>query len=657
MSLITALCLAILATCLTALTYANRTQRDSQVLEWLAVPVGAAAFVTTALIWLMFAEMGQSTRVSALEVSRAVLVLSLVSCVTLVLMMWLSHHAITRRRRAEILTGQLREEVALRRQAELSALDSQRLLFQFLDAVPVGLFICEANGRPYYANRLATALLGYGADSSLTLDELVDADQTFVEGSHQLYPRDQLPLMRACAGESSHVEDIELQRPGRVVPLEMWGTPLTDDSGQVRYGLSAFVDISERRKSEKVLAQHAALLDIAHDVIYMSDADSRLTFWNHGAEDIYGWTREEAVGRVVYNLLKTEFPVPRESIQATLCRDGHWKGELVQHTKSGERTVVASRFVAELNPDGTVATVMAVNTDITARKRVEAELARIAVEREELNEELRRSNDELEQFAYVASHDLSEPLRAISGPVSLLARRYQGQLDADADRFIGFAVDGCERMQTLINDLLSFSRLGRAELRMSSVDTNALVRTVLDMVRPAIEARRAHVTSDDLPAISGDASQLNQLFQNLLSNAIKFTPPDVEPRIHLGCQQEDDHLRFTVTDNGIGIEERHRERIFGMFKRLHTREAYSGTGIGLAVCKKIIERHHGNLGVADGPDGLGTTFWFTIPLPQEARHDSHLGGLTAQLEFATSGPDPAGRGQPFGRRHDDRCDA
>jgi light-regulated signal transduction histidine kinase (bacteriophytochrome) len=198
--------------------------------------------------------------------------------------------------------------------------------------------------------------------------------------------------------------------------------------------------------------------------------------------------------------------------------------------------------------------------------------------------------------------------------VSLLARRYEGQLDADADRFIGFAVDGCERMQTLINDLLAFSRVGRVEMTMSPVDTNALVGTVLGALQSAVGARHAHVTSDDLPPISGDTTQLNQLFQNLIANAIKFTPPDVEPRIHLGCEHRDDHWRFTVTDNGIGIDEHHRERIFGMFKRLHTRDAYPGTGIGLAVCKKIVERHRGTIGVADGPHGRGSTFWFTIPI-------------------------------------------
>jgi light-regulated signal transduction histidine kinase (bacteriophytochrome) len=319
------------------------------------------------------------------------------------------------------------------------------------------------------------------------------------------------------------------------------------------------------------------------------------------------------------DLLHTEFPEPIEEMEASLARDGLWQGELVQHSRSGERTVVVSRWVAQLKPDGTVATVMAIHTDITARKRVEADLARIAVEREQLNVELQRSNDELAQFAYIASHDLSEPLRAISGPISLLARRYQGQLDDDADRFIGFAVDGCERMQTLINDLLAFSRVGRVEPIMSPVDTSALVGNVLDALQPAIEACHAHVTSDVLRRVSGDTTQLGQLFQNLISNAIKFTPPDAEPRIHLGCEYCGDHWRFTVTDNGIGIDARHRERIFGMFKRLHTRDAYPGTGIGLAVCQKIVERHHGAIGVADGPNGCGSTFWFTLPIQQEQR--------------------------------------
>jgi PAS domain S-box-containing protein len=609
----TALAMTFMAASLFALAFATRTQQNVPLSGWIAVPAGAAAFVVTALAWQAFIDMGSAASVSRSDASRAVLFLALLTAGLLALTTWFAQHANRRRQMAEELTVKLRAEVALRAQAEAAARDNEQLLFQFLEAVPAGLLITEPGGRPYFVNRHATTILGRAVVQTEG-SQIAEAYHMFVAGTDAPYPMERLPSVRAHAGKHTHIDDMEIRRPDGDIALEWWGTPVLGDTGKVRFGLAAFVDISQRRKIEQTLAQHAALLDIAHDVIYMKDSDSRITFWNRGAEVIYGWTREEAVGQVVYSLLQTEFPMPFESIEVILRRDGQWDGELVQHTKSGERTVVASRFVADLNADGTLATVMAINTDITARKRVEAELARVAVEREELNVELQRSNDELAQFAYIASHDLSEPLRAISGPVSLLARRYQGQLDADADRFIGFAVDGCERMQTLINDLLAFSRVGRVEMTMSPVDTNALVGIVLDALQQTVEGRHAHVTSDDLPPISGDPTQLNQLFQNLIANAIKFTPPDVKPLIHLGAQHQDDHWRFTVTDNGIGIDAHHRERIFGMFKRLHTRDAYPGTGIGLAVCKKIVERHRGTIGVADGPHGRGSTFWFTIPI-------------------------------------------
>ncbi len=624
MSLLAALSMTVVATCLLALAYATRTQRDAQVFEWIAGPVGTAAFAITVLLWFMFAEMGQSTQIAASEASRAVLFLTVLSGGMLALMTWLAQHAMSRRRGAEALTGHLRDEMALREQAEASVRASALLLHQFLDSFPVGLFICEPDGRPYLANRVAMALLGQGAALTGTVDRSAD-DRTFVAGTDQPYPPERLPSNRAAAGESSHVDDLEIHLPRGSIPLEVWGTPLTDETGRVRFGLAAFVDISQRRASEQALARHAALLDLAHDVIYIRDAHRRITYWNHRAELTYGWTREEAVGQAVYHLLHTEFPAPIEDIEDVLRREGQWQGELVQHTKSGARTIVACQFVAEPNPDGTIATVMAINTDITARKAAEAKLARHSAELAALNLELSRSNDELEQFAYVASHDLSEPLRAISGPVSLLARRYEGQLDADADRFIGFAVDGCERMQTLINDLLAFSRIGRQDLDVSTLDTNAVVDAALAAVRVATDECHAQVTRDDLPAVSAVASQLGAVFQNLVSNAIKFTAPDVEPRVHIGAQPGPDGYRFAVTDNGIGIDVEHRQRIFGMFKRLHTRDAYPGTGIGLALCKKIVERQGGTIGVEDGPHGHGSTFWFTIPtctLPIRTRKSS-----------------------------------
>lgn len=235
------------------------------------------------------------------------------------------------------------------------------------------------------------------------------------------------------------------------------------------------------------------------------------------------------------------------------------------------------------------------------------------------NRELERSNSELEQFAYVASHDLSEPLRAISGPISLLARRYSGHFDAEADEFIEFAVDGCARMKTMIDDLLAYSRVGRVEGQAKTVDTNDVLAQVLENLATLIAENEARVESADLPVVVAEATQLGEVFQNLISNGLKFVPPGVTPHISITAERKASHWRFTVVDNGIGIDARHRDRIWGMFTRLHTREEYRGTGIGLALVKKIVERHGGEIGVEDPATHQGSTFWFTLPATEETK--------------------------------------
>lgn len=246
-----------------------------------------------------------------------------------------------------------------------------------------------------------------------------------------------------------------------------------------------------------------------------------------------------------------------------------------------------------------------------------AERVRAEAALEDRTAALARSNDELEMFAYAASHDLSEPLRAISGPVSLLARRYAGALDDEADQLIGFAVDGCERMQTLINDLLALSRVGRTGGEPVLVPLDTTLGNVVAMLAPTIEAIGAVVTHDALPIVRGEPQALAQVLQNLVSNAVKYIDPARVPQVHVAARSEHGRWRITVADNGIGIAPRHRERVFGMFKRLHTRDEYPGTGIGLALCKKIVEHHGGTIGVDDGPEGQGSTFWFTLPIDEE----------------------------------------
>ncbi|MFJ3233952.1 ATP-binding protein [Streptomyces sp. NPDC086787] len=228
--------------------------------------------------------------------------------------------------------------------------------------------------------------------------------------------------------------------------------------------------------------------------------------------------------------------------------------------------------------------------------------------------ELKRSNSELEQFAYVASHDLQEPLRKVSSFTQLLQRRYGSQLDERADQYIAFAVDGANRMQALINDLLAFSRVGRVHNDHQTVDLEGVVERTLDTLSVAIEESGADITHDPLPTIVGDNTQLSMLWQNLLSNSIKFRSPDRSPHIHIGVARDadSDTWEFAVTDNGIGIAPEFQEKVFSLFQRLHTKDAYPGTGIGLAMCKKVVEFHNGTIRI-DPEYTLGTRIMFTLP--------------------------------------------
>jgi light-regulated signal transduction histidine kinase (bacteriophytochrome) len=243
------------------------------------------------------------------------------------------------------------------------------------------------------------------------------------------------------------------------------------------------------------------------------------------------------------------------------------------------------------------------SVELDERLRAEQQMAQYAGE-------LARSNAELEQFAYVASHDLQEPLRMVASFTQLLARRYRGQLDKDADEFIGFAVDGATRMQNLINDLLAYSRVGTRGKPFAPTDCGAVLRMALDNLARSLEESGTVLTHDPLPTVPGDEVQLTQLFQNLIANAIKFQGRET-PRIHVSAEKQGPQWVFAVKDNGIGIVPEQQDRIFMIFQRLHHRSEYPGTGIGLAICKKIVERHGGRIWV-DSKAGEGATFYFSL---------------------------------------------
>ena len=274
-------------------------------------------------------------------------------------------------------------------------------------------------------------------------------------------------------------------------------------------------------------------------------------------------------------------------------------------TKGGERRDVNITEASITSHEGKII----VMQDITERKRAETKLAKAVTD-------LERSNEELEQFAYVASHDLQEPLRMVANFTSLLKERYHGRLDSDADDFIDYAVDGAKRMQKLIQGLLNYSRVSTRGKEFGSVDCEKLLKQTLTSLMTLIEENGAKVTNGALPTILADEDQMLQLFQNLISNSIKFRG-DESPRIHISAKDESTGWLFSVRDNGIGIDSQYAERIFLIFQRLHSREEYPGTGIGLAIARRIVERHGGRIWV-ESEHGKGSTFFFTIPMRREA---------------------------------------
>ncbi len=352
-------------------------------------------------------------------------------------------------------------------------------------------------------------------------------------------------------------------------------------------------------------ARLRTLLQTIPDLIWLKDLNGVYVFCNAKVESLLGVKEEDLVGKRDYDLFDKELAdlfiaMDRKVIAADARSvDTVW----LTSAMDGHRALFESIKTTMRDADGQISGVLGIARDITEHHRAEEKL-------KETLADLARSNEELEQFAYVASHDLQEPLRMVSSYTQLLAKRYQGRLDADADEFIAYAVDGASRMHGLIDDLLAYSRLSTRGKRFELTDCAAALGQALHHLKAAMAESGAVVTHDLLPALIADGSQMTQLFQNLVGNAIKFHG-EKPLRIHVMAVPERHEWKFSVHDNGIGIDPRYAEKIFAIFQRLHSKEEYPGTGIGLAICKKIVERHGGRIWVESELE-KGSTFFFTI---------------------------------------------
>ena len=343
----------------------------------------------------------------------------------------------------------------------------------------------------------------------------------------------------------------------------------------------------------------SAIVDSSDDAIISKDLNGIITSWNKSAERLFGYTEAEALGQPITILIPPDRLDEEPQIIARIK-----KGERVDHVetvrrhKDGRLVDISLTISPVRDSAGTIIGASKIARDITERKRTDAEL--------------RRANRALEQFAFSASHDLQEPLRAVKIYSELLTRRFSDKLDGEALEFLGFLRDGATRMDALVRDLLAFTRISKVDVVPSQAAGNAALSKALEGLEGAIRQSGATINADPLPSVAIHGLHLQQMFQNLIGNAIKYRHPARVPIVHIFAERQAKSTVFSVSDNGIGIAPQYRDTIFELFKRLHTGDEYSGTGIGLAICQRIVDHYQGRIWV-ESEVGEGSTFKFTIP--------------------------------------------
>ena len=505
-----------------------------------------------------------------------------------------------------LVTAAIRD-ITVRKDAETHLAQMEGRYRGLLEAAPDGMAVVNQGGEIVLLNAQAEKHFGYRRD------ELIGQEVTNIipEGfAERLIADGTRTAAEALAQQiGTGIELIGQRKDGSEFPIEIMLSPL--DSAEGILVTAAIRDITVRKDAETHLAQmegrYRGLLEAAPDGMVVVNQRGEIVLLNAQSEKQFGYLRNELIGRKVKSI------IPEGFAERLIADETRTAAEaLAQHIGTGIELYGlrkdGSEFPIEImlspleSAEGILVT--AAIRDITTRKDAEAHLVQNV-------KELNRSNEELEQFAYVTSHDLQEPLRMVASYTQLLSRRYKGKLDSDADEFIAFAVDGANRMQRLIQDLLTFSRVGKKGQDLLDISSDDALQQAILNLRGAIEESGAIVTRGPMPEVKANETELTQLFQNLVGNGIKYQGPGT-PHIHISAVKNGSpKWIFSVQDDGLGIDPQFFERIFGMFQRLHKRDEFAGTGMGLAICKKIVEQHGGSISV-DSTPGKGSTFHFTL---------------------------------------------
>jgi PAS domain S-box-containing protein len=480
----------------------------------------------------------------------------------------------------------------------------QKRLFAMIEGSSDFIGFAEAKSRHImYINQLGRKMTGIGKDEDVTKYKIDDVHPDWTIKILQEEAMKAAIENGIWKGECAFID-----RQGKEIPVSMVLMAHKNAAGEVEYFSTISRDIREQKFAEEELRSVNnflnSVLENIPNMVFVKDAhDLRFVRFNKAGENLLGYAKKDMLGKNDYDFFpKEQADFFTDNDQAVLKQNDIIDiPEEPISTKNGPRWLHTKK-IPIIGPAGKPAYLLGISEDITEMRKAKLELER-------KTKELERSNAELEQFAYVASHDLQEPLRTVSSYMQLLASRYKDKLDKDANEFIDFAVDGSKRMRQLINSLLEYSRVNR-DKPFEWVDTNELMKEIKNDIKDQIKESGAIIKHNGLPKIYGDYVLIGQLFQNLIGNAIKFHGEE-KPEIKISGKQKNGSYLFSIEDNGIGIPKEYREKIFVIFQRLNSREKYPGTGIGLSICKKIVEKHGGKIWV-ESESGKGSSFFFTL---------------------------------------------